>query len=290
MIRHILLWSVLSLYALGGWAQAAQTAESPDSLHEELESRMKEYIEELNHLALVCDMQLQFSETTPLTDTYVKLVDDKIKLIDENLKSIDFRWTTFSQAMQMDVVDDEELMDMMTQVQLQKQVLTDTINSKRQQCKALADFVKAQHLLFEKDSVYNHLYRTAFQLSLIQKAAPKLEKVKAKEQELFAQLQTTYDGAKNAVTLIPSLAQSMENLDEKFAKYKVMSEKIQAMEYKPFIQRIKDYLIGLACVAIIILFFNLILSKLQALKKARQAAKQYQEALDRQGGGVYPTI
>jgi len=156
--------------------------------------------------------------------------------------------------------------------------------------KTLADFVKAQHLLFEKDSVYNHLYRTAFQLSLIQKAAPKLEKVKAKEQELFAQLQTTYDGAKNAVTLIPSLAKSMENLDEKFAKYKVMSEKIQAMEYKPFIQRIKDYLIGLACVAIIILFFNLILSKLQALKKARQAAKQYQEALDRQGGGVYPTI
>ena len=287
MIRHILLWSVLGLYALGGWAQ---TSEDPDTLHAELESRMKQYIEDLSHLALVCDMQFQFTQNTPLTDTYVKLIDDKIKMVDENMRSLDFRWTTFSQAMQMDVVDNEELMELMTQVQLLKQTLADTITSKRQQCKALADYVKAERLLFEKDSTYNHLYRTAFQLSLIQKAAPKLEKIKAKEQELFAQLQTSYEGAKNAVTLIPALATNMEMLDDKFAKYKAMSEKIQAMEYKPFIQRIKDYLIGLACVAIIILFFNLILSKLQALKKARQAAKQYQEALDRQGGGVYPTI
>jgi hypothetical protein len=45
---------------------------------------------------------------------------------------------------------------------------------------------------------------------------------------------------------------------------------------------------GLACVAIIIMFFNMIVNKLQALKKARDAAKQYGDMF--QNNQQYPTI
>ena len=263
---------------------------SPDSLHDDLQSRMTQYIEDYNRLDMICNIQLQIDESSPITESYARLMNDKLKLVEESIKSLDFRWTTFTQAMQMDIVDDEELMEQMTQVQLLKQTVSDSLAKRQQQCKAIADYIKAEQLLFSQDSTYKHMYKTAFKLSLIQKAAPRLEKLKAKEQAHFAELQASYESAKAAAALVPALAKNMDPMDEKFTNLKVLSEKIQTMEYKPFIQRIKDYLIGLACVSVLILFFNLMLTKFKAAQKARQTMKQYQDAMNNQGGGGYPTI
>ena len=46
-------------------------------------------------------------------------------------------------------------------------------------------------------------------------------------------------------------------LSEQYANIQVMSKKIQEMTYKPLIQRLKDYLISLACVAVLLLFVNM---------------------------------
>jgi hypothetical protein len=62
------------------------------------------------------------------------------------------------------------------------------------------------------------------------------------------------------------------------------------MKYKPFIQRIKDYLIGLACLAILLLFINLGISKLRAARKVSKSLAQYKNLLNKSGGGDYPTI
>jgi hypothetical protein len=62
------------------------------------------------------------------------------------------------------------------------------------------------------------------------------------------------------------------------------------MEYKPFIQRIKDYLIGMACVAILLLLMHLAVAKLQAARKVRKSMAQYQNMLNKNGVGDYPTI
>ena len=71
----------------------------------------------------------------------------------------------------------------------------------------------------------------------------------------------------------------------------MISKKIQETAYKPFIQRIKDYLIGFACVAILLLFVNMITTKLKALKVAREQAKKYKEMMQQNGNpGGYPTI
>ena len=69
-----------------------------------------------------------------------------------------------------------------------------------------------------------------------------------------------------------------------------MSEKIKAMAYKPFIQRIKDYLLGLAAVAILLLFFNLAVTRLVAVKKAYKSMQQYKKLMKINENENYPTI
>jgi hypothetical protein len=60
------------------------------------------------------------------------------------------------------------------------------------------------------------------------------------------------------------------------------------MAYKPFIQRIKDYLLGFAAVAILLLFFNLMSSKMKTIKQAREQAKKMKDMMA--GHHNYPTI
>ena len=78
-------------------------------------------------------------------------------------------------------------------------------------------------------------------------------------------------------------------IEEKYIELKNISEKIQALEYKPWLQRIKDYLYSLAAVAMILLFLNMLQAKLKALKQARENAKKLREMMDKDNND-YPTI
>ena len=286
VIRHILLLGALSLFPIGSVAQNLDS----DSLNVEIESRMMQYADDLNQLAIICNMNLQFSSSSPLSTAYIKVLNSKVKMAQDNYNSIDMRWNTFTQAMQADIADNENLMELMTQVQQLKQAVADSLTSKKQKVDALNDFARAEDLLLNQDSTYKRLYKTAFELSLVSKLAPRLEKVKAKEQVIFANLQSHYEKAKAATTIIPQLSSHMEDIEEKFTNLKAISEKIQAMEYKPLFVRLKDYLIGFACVAILLMFINMLWAKLQSLKSASKQLKKYQDMIHNNGGNQYPTI
>ena len=62
------------------------------------------------------------------------------------------------------------------------------------------------------------------------------------------------------------------------------------MQYKPLIARIKDYLLGLAAVAVLLLFVSMVKTKIKAAKDARENMKKYQETLKLNGQDEYPTI
>lgn len=295
--RHILYW-MLCLLTTAVMAQApmptpdAEVAVTPEELHQEIAARMMQYVDELNEVAIVSNMQIVFNESAPLTTWYVNTLKNKVNILDERYNSINVRWTTFTQAMQMDIADDEELMTMMSNVEQLKQSIADSIASKKTLCDAIQDFVDAEAMLAGQDTIYKNLYNKAFKLSLIQKLTPQLEKLKAREQAIFAQLQSSYQKAQQACQVVPALQKRMPALDDTFTDIQMISTKIQEMAYKPFIQRIKDYLIGLACVAVLLLFFNMLSAKLKALKAARQQAKQYKEMMQQNGSGAgrYPTI
>ena len=128
-------------------------------------------------------------------------------------------------------------------------------------------------------------------MSLVKQLGPKLEKVKAKEQILFTELQNNYNLAKSACELVPSLSKRMEILDEQYVIMKSVSEKVQALEYKPFIQRIKDYVLGLACVAVILLFLNGMWAKFKAYREKVASMKKYSDMMKNNGKETtYPTI
>ena len=118
--------------------------------------------------------------------------------------------------------------------------------------------------------------------------ASQLEKVKAKEANIFTEAQTLFAQAKEAAETFPGLEVRMKGMEKKFIELQSVSTKIQEMVYKPFIQRIKDYLIGLAAVAILMMFFNLFAQKLKQIKAARDQAKKLKESM--MGQHDYPTI
>jgi hypothetical protein len=60
------------------------------------------------------------------------------------------------------------------------------------------------------------------------------------------------------------------------------------MAYKPFIQRVKDYLMGFAAVAILLMFINLAAARIKSFKQARAQAKKLRDSLN--GQRDYPTI
>ena len=83
----------------------------------------------------------------------------------------------------------------------------------------------------------------------------------------------------------------MKVLEEQFVVMKSVSEKVQALEYKPLFQRVKDYIMGLAAVSIILLFISMMISKYKAYKSKLDNLKKMNEMMNKQGKGTqYPTI
>ena len=287
--RHISLWLICLL-----WLSAA-AQEKTDSLPGAADAGMLEeqimlYQEELVPLAVSSNIQLRLTANGPVSDYNIRMLNERIRQNESVLSSFLFRWNTFKQVNQQEMAADETLMDLVTQVEQQLQAVSDSIRLRQQQCQSVTEFMSADRMLNSQDSIYKHYYQAALKLSMTKKTAPRLEQLKAREQILFQRLTEAHAKAKVATQLLPALEQRMAELDEKYSSLQVLSGKIQATEYKPLIQRLKDYLIGLACVAILLMFINMIVSKLQAARQARQAVKKYEEMMNQQGMGDYPTI
>ena len=257
---------------------------------DELEDRILRFRDEYTQLSNICNLQIRISDSNLESSSFTRILREKVQVMNTGLQSLDFRWNAFTQLEQVDIAENETLMQQMTQVQKLRQAVTDSIAAAQQKCNAITDFVAAERFILAQDSIYAVLYKHAKVLSLTKKTAPQLDKVQAQEQAIFEKLQESYDKSKAAVMIVPQLASRAAVIDEHFYSLKAISEKIQAMNYQPLIMRIKDYLMGLACVSIILLFFNMLVTKLQAAKKARQMLKKQKDAFGKTTDADYPTI
>lgn len=288
-IIKTLILSILCLIALPLYAQSQEDEqEELQEREEELEERIMQFMDEYNELANASNMQIRITESNIESGTYSHILHDKLSMLRNGLQSISYRWNAFIQLEQPDIADSEHLMELMTQVQTLSQAVTDTIASQQRKCDAITEFLSAERFILTQDSAFAKLYKQAHALSKEKKTAPQLEKIKAQEQALFARIQDCYNKCKAATTLVPQLNTREAVIEEHFYSLKVLDEKIQAMAYQSFIVRIKDHLMGLACVAIILIFINMLFTKLQAAKKARQMLKKQKEMLNVTND--YPTI
>jgi hypothetical protein len=117
-----------------------------------------------------------------------------------------------------------------------------------------------------------------------------LEKVKASEQLQFAEIDKHYNDAKQAAATFELLGERMERIESKYLELKVVSGKIQAAAYVPLLQRIKDYLMNIAAVSIVLMFGNLVVTRVKTIIKMKAQAKKLKDLMGNGGGQDYPTI
>ncbi len=213
----------------------------------------------------------------------------KLKQVENSLSRLNAKHTLYCQAQQLYIAMDDSLMNLVAQYQEMGQMVSDSIQRQQQRFQWLEDFNQAERFIFSQDSAYQRLLKQSMLLSQIEKTAPALEKLKGQEQLLFADVDAYFQKAKVAAESTPALKKRQAQLEEKYIELKNSSEKIQAAEYMPLLDRIKDKLMGIAAVGIILMFFNMVVSKIQGYKKMRENAKQMEEML-RKSKDDYPKI
>ena len=299
--RYIVLMAVFA--CLTGFVQA-QEIEQPvgtmptqtlspeaEAMQLEIASRLIQFSDELNQLLAVGKVNLTVDSEMGISQSIISAMEKRMQSLNQTYNQIDVKWNTYYQAQQMDIANSEDLMNMVARIEELKQTVKDTLDSKTQVVEAVANFAAADQFIISQVSVYKNIYSKAYKLSLIKQLAPKLEKVKAKEQLLFTELQNNYNQAKAACEIVPSLSKRMETLDEQYVIMKSVSEKVQTLEFKPFIQRVKDYVLGLAGVAVILLFLNGMMTKYKSYREKVASMKKYNDMMKNNGKETtYPTI
>lgn len=291
---------VIMILSVGSWAMAAaqqppssateETAESVVSVSEVL-LRFSQFAAELQGITDATNVQVDVDPRMPVSPELIHSYEQHIQSIEQSLRSVLTRWDTYQIAQQYEIAASDTLMSVMASLDELRQACADSIDKRKQVCQALRDFSEGEQYLACQDTVYKKLYKKAFPLSLVAKSAPLLAKLQAREALLFADVQARYDKVKGAVALVPALAPRMPAVDDDYIELKTVSEKIQALAYKPLLVRLKDYLIGFAAVAMLLLFFNMMVQKYQAAKKVRKSMKQYNDMLKNSGMNTeYPTI
>ena len=256
----------------------------------EIQGRLNQFLDGMDRISSSCKAKLPMAGDVPITESYLKMQGYRLRTLERNLKSMDVRWNNYLPLQQWEISQDEGLMASVEKFELMKQEASDSLDVRKQMLQALQDFADAKAYMEGLDSTYNRLGKQAFELSLLSKTAPLLEKQKKKEQLLFATVQERFDKAKAAQTLHLVSAERMDELEDSYASLKSKSDTIQAMQYKPLIQRIKDYLLGLAAVAVLLMFVSMLRGKLKAAKELRENLKKYNETLKLNGKDEYPTI
>ena len=269
----------------------AELSAAEQALILEIKSRLSQFSDDFQQLQMAGSMSLDPDAKLGINKNFVSVLEGRMNTYNQRYNSLDVMWTTYTQAQQMDIANDEDLMTMVANIEAKKQSVKDTLDAKTEMVKAISDFVEADQFIMSQVNVYKKLYKRAFKLSLLKKLAPQLEKAKAREQLVFEKLQASYNSAKAATELVPSLQPRMNVLDEQFVVMKSVSEKVQALEYKPLFQRVKDYIMGLAAVAIILLFVSMMLTKYKAYKDKVANLKKVNEMMNKQGkDNQYPMI
>jgi hypothetical protein len=282
------------LLALGAWlmADAQETADEQQYSSQfmaEMRSQLDKLGSELDELAGDTKRQTVITERDLRNAYSVRTLEAKAQRLNSRMQALNVKWEAFNASYLGFISENDTLMERMTQAQLLRQTLTDTIASQQAKCQAIRDFMAAEQIVMGQDSLYKKLYKQAFRLSFVQKLTPQLEKLKAQEQAHFIPIQEAYDKAKTAAALVPQLKPRVDALNETFYAVKSNSDKIQAMQYAPLLQRFKDYLMGLASVAVIMMLLSNMIGKWQAVKQKKEALKKQAEMLKKQNND-YPTI
>lgn len=295
MTRYHFIYRVFCLLAvMAACLQAPAQSDPPPTDESELDylkmaERIQEMHDELRQLHTSLQMLPAPGMEARIKSLTATAIAERLGKADRYLKSLDFRWTTYYQTIQPVIADDEELMKQANTFQQLNQAVRDTLNTLTVKVALLQAFCRAETFIPTQATTYDSLYRQAVALSAVAKLAPRLEKLKVQETLLFANIDQHYNKAREAVAAMPALSKRMASVDQQYIELKTTSGKIQAAKFVPIFDRIKNYLLGLAAVALLLMFVTMVSSRIQAIKQTRANMKKMKEMMNSEGN-FYPTI
>lgn len=202
---------------------------------------------------------------------------------------IDVRWENFYATEQETIAKDDSLMTLVADYSQAMQMVNDSIDARDKILKLTAQFVIAEKTIRDNVKKYEDMQKKATALALIPQTAAKLDELKAQEQLIFEDLTKLYNDAKEAHNKNASLEKRFTALETDYVKIKSMSAKIQEAVYQSPIQRAKDYLMSLACVAILLMFVTFLTMMLNSARKAYKQAQEVKKLMKKQDEDI-PTI
>lgn len=234
------------------------------------------------------DMNGYISEVSAVIDDISITPADQLDALQRELQSIDVRWTAYTQIEQVDIGSSAALMDILSQYKVVYMTANDSITHQKARLDALSSFNTAAAFIAQCKAKYPELSRRALALSLVPQTAKQLEDVKAQETMLFQQVEANYQKAVAAAALSDEAKAKMPAVQQDYISIKASSTEIQAYVYKPWVERIKDYVMTFAGFAVMLVVLNFFITKINAMKQARKMAKKYSSMLN--GGDDIPTI
>lgn len=234
------------------------------------------------------DMTEYISEVMGVQDRIAAATSDDIQELQRQVQAIDVRWQAYTQIEQIDIAASPALMELLSQYKLVLISTTDSLTAQKARLDAADVFAKSFVYISQTNTKYHSLSTQAMQYSLIPQTAAQLSDVKAQEALLRSQVEESYQKALAASQLSDELKAKMPELQKEYMEITQMSDEIQAAAYKPWMQRIKDYVLTFAGIAIILIFLNFVVMRLKSLKQARDMAKKYGNMLN--PNDDYPTI
>ena len=216
-ISYLILAGLL-LLPLGLCAQD-QPAEMPaldKAARLEVQGRLNKFLNDVNRISASCKAPLPMAGDVQLSKGYIRMQSYRLRTLDRNLKSLDVRWNNYYSLQQWEFSQDEGLMAIVERFTLTKQEASDSLDVRKLMLQSLRDFMDADAYMEGVDSTYNSLGKKAFRLSLTSKTEPMLEKLKKKEELLFAEVQGRFDKAREAGRYHLVSDKTMEELEDHY--------------------------------------------------------------------------
>lgn len=242
-----------------------------------------------DNVSVVCtQLENYYHEIAPYRDIIPTQREQQLNLLNRRLKMFEARFTTYTTNFQDIIGQSQEASAQMEQVETTLHELLMSIDVQLANLQKVKALYKAEKYIPQQIAIYKKMHNKANEYMIVKQLGPKLEKLKAEEAVLKSDIDAIFNEARAAVEVNPDLKQRMAPIEECYYVICTYSTEIQEAAYKPLIVRIKDYLISFAAVAIIIMFFNMIVSKFKAFNAAKKAALEARKALEKQQ--QYPQI
>lgn len=239
-------------------------------------------------LQISTDMADYISKVVEVEDCIANASAEDVKDLQNRLTSIDVQWNAYTQIAQVEITASPVLMELLSNYKLVYTASSDSLKAQQTRLNAEATYTQVLAYLSDIKKDYESMLTEAERFALVPQTAAQLADVKAKEALIYAQVSERYQKALTASQVSETVKEQFPALEQEYIEITKLSEKIKSTVYKSWIERIKDYVLTLAGVAIILVFLNLVATKIKMAKQARDMAKKYGNILNRDE--EYPTI